>query len=325
MTDIINYIPADEVLSPLCIKYALYLLSLGANGETKQEIMNYLGNEYSSEDFADMNFANYFAINDKYRLRNSYIEKISSLAKVKAAPFDERLIKSINDFVEKETHGLIKKIISSRDLSDETMSIMVNVLYFKSRWNREFLVGKEENFTKTDGCKVKVPMMYRGEGICYYKEDEKNQYLEIPYEDKRFALGVILPRSSGKLPKISIADIQKLSLKKQRVYIRLPKFHQETKVDLVPILKDLGVKKIFTRSAELAGIAEQLQIQKMYQKVVITVDENGTEATAANVTLHSRNCVSEKPIEFIANHSFLYYIVHIESGEILFLGKFDGQ
>jgi serine protease inhibitor len=82
------------------------------------------------------------------------------------------------------------------------------------------------------------------------------------------------------------------------------------------------VKKIFTKKAELDDIAEDLYISDIVQKVVIVVDEEGTEAAAVTVARGIKKSIA---VKFICDHSFVYYIKHVPSQEILFLGKYNGQ
>jgi serine protease inhibitor len=111
----------------------------------------------------------------------------------------------------------------------------------------------------------------------------------------------------------------------------LPKFTQETELDLIPILKNIGINKLFV-NADADDMLESkipsfLSILK--QKAKIIVDKNGTEASA--VTMGSIMFTTMRPnmskvYDFVENHPFKYYIVYSGPSEhssmILFEGTF---
>jgi serpin B len=58
----------------------------------------------------------------------------------------------------------------------------------------------------------------------------------------------------------------------------------------------------------------------------VEVNEEGTEAAAATAVIMRENSVGgsePQPINFLADHPFLFVIEHQESGQILFMGKVE--
>ncbi len=107
--------------------------------------------------------------------------------------------------------------------------------------------------------------------------------------------------------------------------LALPKFRLETAVDLVPVLRQLGVREAFTDDADFGGItqAARLAIDAVAHKAFIDVDEQGTEAAAATaVSFRPLAAVlGPPPVTMTVDRPFLFAIAHLPTGLPLFLGQ----
>ena len=127
----------------------------------------------------------------------------------------------------------------------------------------------------------------------------------------------------GKLQDFDILKTSEKSL--VPVHLEIPKFKIESTIDLVPILKDLGMTDMFNGlTANFSGILkdEGLFVSKAIQKAFIEVDEVGTTAAAATaVVLKQRGGFLPRPEEFIADHPFLFFLRDLQTGLVLFQGR----
>ena len=110
------------------------------------------------------------------------------------------------------------------------------------------------------------------------------------------------------------------------VHLEIPKFKIESTIRLVPILKDLGMTDMFNGSAaNFSGIFEgrRLVVSNAIQKAFIEVDEVGTTATAATAFLFQTRGGPRPPppMEFIADHPFLFFLRDLQTGLTLFQGR----
>ena len=64
-------------------------------------------------------------------------------------------------------------------------------------------------------------------------------------------------------------------------------------------------------------------ISKVIHQSFVDVNEEGTEATAATAVVMSNGGDSSNPIEFNADHPFVFFIQHKETGQILFMGNVE--
>ena len=125
----------NKVYSPLSIKYALAMLSEGANGETKEQIDAILG-EYQAKSYINsknMSFANAMFIRDGYKdeVHGEYINTLKTKfnASIIYDPFEKP--DNINNWVKKNTFGLVDGLIE--DITDLEF-VLANALAIDMEW-----------------------------------------------------------------------------------------------------------------------------------------------------------------------------------------------
>ena len=74
---------------------------------------------------------------------------------------------------------------------------------------------------------------------------------------------------------------------------------------------------------DFSGMTKQtdIAISNVFHKTFIKVDEQGTEAAAATGVVMATRSMPKPPVEFKADHPFVYLIRHQDSNEILFIGR----
>ena len=86
----------------------------------------------------------------------------------------------------------------------------------------------------------------------------------------------------------------------------------------------MGMTTAFEDTADLSGMngKTDLKITAVIHKAFVKVDEEGSEAAAATaVVVGIKSAAPQEPIEFVADHPFLYAIVDRATGAILFFGR----
>jgi serpin B len=113
--------------------------------------------------------------------------------------------RAINAWVSRQTEKRIPELLARPDVTELTRLYLVNAVYLKAEWERWFFEGetKSESFTRLDGTRVEVPMMYKvgGGGCCSdrvpYARDEGWQAVELFYrhadDTAPLAMTMILP------------------------------------------------------------------------------------------------------------------------------------
>ncbi|MBP1911606.1 serpin B [Thermococcus stetteri] len=257
--------------------------------------------------------ANALWVQKGYSLRGEYMRTVREFYLGEAREVDfkgnpEGATKEINEWVEKQTNGRIKDIVSG--LSPLTRLVITNAIYFKANWSSRFEATntRNETFHAPNGT-ILVPMMHQTWRFPYFENNDL-QALELPYEGGRLSMLIILPRG-GKFEKVegnlSAGSIENIieNMREEKVKVALPKFRFEASYKLRNALMDLGMRSAFL-VPDFSGISNDrnLAIEDVLHKSFISVAENGTEAAAATAVVvvgaaspgESRNIKSLRPI-----------------------------
>jgi serpin B len=141
---------------------------------------------------------------------------------------------------------------------------------------------------------------------------------------------IILPRSVDGWKMISrVLDHDRLSKLESRfvareVSISLPRFSTECKFNLRKELSAMGMDHLFGLKADLSGMTgeKNLFVDEVIHQAFIEVSESGTEAAAATAAVISlKSSLGSGPVQFRADHPFLYLIRDNQTGCLLFVGR----
>ena len=273
------------VCSPMSLQYALAMTANGASGQTRQEIIDFLG--YGEEDIDALNeysktlleqlpavdldvtlkVTDALLVNDKFPLLPSFKETVENnyYAAVDNMDFSdpEQVAARINEWASRNTDGFIDNILSASEISEDAVAYIMNALYFKAKWAGgeydpmfESNATKPEDFHLSDGSTIKVDMM-RNMRWHQYAEMDGYKVLAIPYAGYKYYMYILLPDENDinglieKLKTTSWSDILSKMKSDAEVYIRIPKFEIENKYNLNDALHALGVTRPFQ-----SGMAE---------------------------------------------------------------------
>lgn len=334
------------MLSPTSLNFALGMIAEGAKGETKEALKEYLGTDdfaayakqymenikkYNSDEEnygykSKLKIADAVWADDDLKLQDAFKKSVSSnfSAKVENLDFSntDKTCKRINKWCDKNTEGMIPKIITPDTISKDTELCLTNSLYFESGWSGDpwTVSNKKEKF----GDKEKTKYMTCA-GDRYYENDKATAF------GRNYANGLsfigILPNEEGDftLEDLDIESLLKSEPEYDEVDCKMPKLNFETSATLNDMLSDLGLKNIFSNDADFSGIADKnTKVSAVLQKTKLELDENGTKAAA--VTAAVMECMSAmapdpvvKSVELTRPFAFL--IFDEMNNEILFMGK----
>lgn len=334
------------VVCPFSIQTVLAMIHAGAGGNTAKELAT--GSNFPDDSTKVQSFfkvlkleerqlytlksvnklylANRFNINDNYRniVNNVFkadIEKINFIENKKAAY-------TINNWVENQTQNKIKNLIKDDYLGGDTVSVLVNAIYFNADWLDPFHspLTQRRIFRVNRAKQEEVDMMHTVLDTFIHVNEKLNaQFLELPYQSEDVTMTFVLPFEIEGLSHLE-NNIEEV-LKRQpfddtrEVHIVIPKFKMETSISLEPIMQNLGIQEAFTRSANFSAMTvnDSIYLTHVEQKAFIEVTEKGTTAGAATFAISEDRSFGGS--RFIANHPFIYLLRHKTNG-ILFVGKF---
>jgi serpin B len=267
-----------------------------------------------------------------YTLKQPYLDLLATQygAGVRVLDFmnsAEAAREAINAWVDEKTDGRIKEIAAPGSISAGTRLVLTNAILFKAGWAYKFdqQATADGLFTLIDGKQVTTPQMHLRAPLDYV---EKVDYraVRLPYVSQKVEMWIILP-AEGRFKAIQdelgpdlMNDIQQ-QVGMKDVTLTLPSFDFESELPLNLLLAQLGLTAAFCPEGDYSGIAEGggLCIDQAVHKATITVDEEGTEATAATMVAMPASIMEE--IELTVDRPFIFTIVAQESGLILFLGQ----
>ncbi|KAM8920839.1 uncharacterized protein RCH25_015575 [Pelodytes ibericus] len=331
---------ANVFMSPLSISLAFSMLSNGAKSTTRDEIINGLCLN-KTENIAEINKAfrhllkailapcsepkvdigSPLFIDQSLKLLKSFkaIMRNNYFADFKQVDFEEptTAIKEINDYVNDKTEGKIPNLLDR--LGGQTVLVLVNYVFFKAKWEHPFSdrLTMPGQFSLDKSSTITVPMMRRQGMYKVHRDRELNcQILQIPYsstvDQPRTSMFIVVPElgymdnvvntlSAGK------GENWKAEVATSVLEIHIPKFEISTELNLVDILENMGITKVFTKTADLSGIAgtNNLYVSSALHKATLTVNENGTEAVAATAIEVSPELA---PTQFKVDKPFLLVI-----------------
>jgi serpin B len=265
----------------------------------------------------------------------------------------EEAAAEVNALVAETTRGRIRDLVSPDSLNrGDAKIVLANAMYFKATWAERFdpTDTVHQDFHRLDGTDVRAPFLSAcgmqfagsfddGPGFkvlrCRYKPAGS-----FHHPGPRFSMLVFLPhRRDG------VRDLLRLAVAEQGFVTRhtprqlqvvspcmVPKFKFSYRFDAKDALCGLGLAAPFDPvAADLSGAVsnmppmEGLFVSSVEQMCGVEVDEEGTTAAASFYSPSSPSYSPGQPsppppMNFVADHPFLFAIVEDGKGDILFLG-----
>lgn len=338
------------MVSPLSLSMALSMTANGAEGATKEKMLQTMRlDKFSDEErngfyrklkdgllktdpSVKLAIANSIFANKSIALKHDFINANRSFynATVELLDFSRNeSVEIINRWAADNTVGLIREVLDRVDAND--LIYLLNAIYFKGIWNSEF--DKEDTvekpFTREDGTIQNVRMMWQNKTFNY-AADENLQLVQLPYGNESFSMMVLLPAEGKKLEDVVSRILEegywtelKSVLRKAEVDLSFPKFKTEYSKKLNDVLTNMGMGISFTNDADFSSMSDAAaRINLVKQDTYISTDEAGTEAsavTSVGIMLTSMP-ISPDKVVFNANRPFLYIIQENSTGAILFMG-----
>jgi serine protease inhibitor len=344
----------NVVISPLSVRMALAMAYNGADGAAKEAMADVL--DFEGMSLEDVNIMMYSLLSSlgqqgedvQLEIANSfwgqeeenfYDDIVQSCrdcygAELQRVDFrDPGVVQVINGWANEKTHGKIPVIVPEHELIKDNVFAWMNAVYLKAAWTFQFMEERtrEEDFILPDGQRIKVPLM-RQSAKLEYLENEDFQAVCLPYEGGRMGMYIFLPREGKDLSDLRSGLnreswegwIQTLERRQGTIY--LPRFKLEYGEDLTGTLRAMGMEPAFKGNAlpKVFASLDPVALMIVLHKVVIEVDEAGTEAAA--VTYVGGGVISappapSDPFAMRVDHPFFFAIRDNQTGAILFMGS----
>lgn len=349
----------NTLLSPMSLSFALAMLQNGADGQTKEGILdvmqdsdpginnrfntllNYF-NQLSSAEGKDsndippaltLNIANSFWFKKEINPKQDFVNTLKTFynADVYQTNFnDPKTVDQMNLWVEENTNHLLKDTLS--EINPGTIAFLMNTVYFQGNWIKTFDASQttQKPFNVSESESVNVDMMHQENSFEYF-EDASSQIAGLPYYGGS-TMYVLLPTEDIEtfINESSYDDIvTKINSAKNnssRLILDFPKFQYKASNQFKDPLSSAGMETAFSSenadfSKMIETANENVYVSDLFQNTSITVDEKGTEAAAVTVVEMGVTSIPvDEPKVFNCNRPFLFVIQENQTGAILFIG-----
>ncbi len=353
--------PGNLFFSPESISTALAMTYAGARGETAAEMAKtlhftqlpeilhpamsaLLHDLNATHDGYQLAVANALWVQSDFHLRDDFMNLESANYKSAIYSVDfknaaEAARQQINGWVQRQTENKIKDLIMPGVLNSETRLVLTNAIFFKGAWMTSFLKEDTtvEDFHLSSTEIVKIPLMHLTDVFNYF-DGGTFQMLELPYEKNELSMRIFLPKDANGLAALdesmrtNMKTCSRKEMSPRHVTVTMPRFRMEGRFDLKGTLQRMGMGQAFDEQrADFTGMAPRTEMQygnlfigAMIHKAYVDVNEQGTEAAAVSaVTIKHTRIVPKPPppVDFRADHPFLFLICNNRFGDILFMGR----
>ncbi|MFT3952021.1 MAG: serpin family protein [Oscillospiraceae bacterium] len=197
------------LLSPASALMALGMTENGAQGQTAEQMAQalcgmsaeqlnpYLGELVSRWSGGQLNTANsiWFKDDDSLKVKDSFLQTNADYfgADAYAAPFNDRTLKDINNWVSNHTDRQIKKALD--EIPEDAALYLVNTILFDAKWESPYEKSDvhDATFTAADGSEQTAEFMYASDDYVGYLQDENTVGFCRNYEDGKYSFAALLP------------------------------------------------------------------------------------------------------------------------------------
>lgn len=342
-------------VSPVSVATALAMLANGASGTTRDELLRALGAESHGTDALNAAFDDYLASLERERerrgigvpfeltmanatwardgvpIRDAFAATLARdfRAHATTADFgDPATVDAINDWVSKNTRGMIPRVVER--LEKDELLLLINTIAFKGQWLEPFPAAATAPapFTRPGLPTLRVPMMHRSGTFLYARlADRGLTAVAMPYMGGRARMIVVLGDDpNAGVPAIDAAAWTAIrdALRQRAGTVSLPRIDLDRREQLKPVLSAMGLDKMFRAGTDLNGISpENPQVAQVIHFSALDVDEQGTEAAAATVIRLRKGRPPRQvdPFRFVCDRPFFLAIEDRRTGAALFVGR----
>lgn len=342
----------NRVYAPLNVYFALGMLAELTDGESRQQILDLLGQdsiESLRTQASDLWNANYCDDGATTSILASSLwlsenvpfvqETLDTLAETYYASSyqgkmgSEEVNEALRDWINDQTGGLLEEQAEGLELDSDTVLALATTIYFRAKWAEEF---REEDtapgtFHAPNGD-VTCDFMHQSGSDTYYWG---NQFSAIGRVLQASGTMWFLLPDEGVDPEDLLQDPEVMAFleagtdwenrKDLTVNQSIPKFDTAGEIDLINGLKALGVTDVFDHQISdftpMTTEVEEIFVSQAQHAARVAIDEEGVTAAAYTVVSGDAGAgpPPEEEIDFVVDCPFLFAVTSA-SGQLLFAG-----
>ncbi|XP_062385506.1 pigment epithelium-derived factor [Sardina pilchardus] len=326
-------------MSPLSVSLALTQLSMGASDQAEKQLYRALRYHTLQDPKLHATLSGLLVslkapgkgftsaarvlLPRRLRLKPGYLNDVEKQYGVKPSTLTggPRDMKTINDWVKKETGGKINPILSSPLPRNGGIS-SVGAAYFKGKWLTRFSqTSLKENFHLDGQEPVRVSMMHETNyPLKMGKDSDIGCMIAQVQMEEGVSMFIFLPdevtQNLTQIVEVLTAEfVQDLSmtLHPAKAELTLPVLKLSYATDFLPLLPDLGLSEWLANTDLIKITAQPAKISGVFHKVAMEMAPEGSQrATATDQPLH---------MTYRVDRPFVFLIRDEPTGTLLFIGK----
>jgi serpin B len=245
----------------------------------------------------------------------------------------EKAREAINSKVSMQTNRLIPELLRAGSVTDETVLVLTSALYFKAPWATPFHTAFAGEFHPLSGDPASAQMLNRTLPLAYYEGDHFVS-VSVPYRGDQLGMLLVVPEEGAydavrEALSAEAFDAIVNEAGVTAVDLTLPKLDIASEVPAKATLQKLGLTNAFERGAASFPKLESEQashvfLSEVVQQATVSVDEHGTEASAAVAVVGSAGGSAgpaPEPKVVTVDRPFLFAIRDNVTGSLLFVGQ----
>ena len=232
--------------------------------------------------------------------------------------------KSIGNWLDKNTGGMLKESIDEIDLPTDTVLALYSTLFFQAKWDDKFDSKNNTNnvFHGINGDTEATYMNKKLYHMYYYWHDDfsavglslKNgstMWFILPDEDKTTS-DILNSGAYGEMISSSGGENGWQNKKYMKVNLSVPKFDVSSCVNLKDGLNKMGVTKVFDmESSDFTAITSDTPVfvSAVNQSARVEIDEKGVKAaTYIEIPMAGAAEPPKEIIDFVLDRPFVFVI-----------------
>jgi serpin B len=280
-----------------------------------------------------------------YAFEKPFVEELQAWSGASLEPLDfagapEASRQHIDAWVDDATDHHITNLVPPGGITADSRLVLADAIYFRGQWQTPFVKTETRPapFHLSAATAKSVPTMHETTALAFAHTDGV-ELLDMPYTGERLVMTFVLPDTVDGLGEVERRLTSETlrtwlaALAPSRVRVALPSFVIDPGEPLAlrDLLATAGMPLAFDpHRADFRAMGtgsrpeDRLFIGNVFHEAFVKVDEQGTEATAATGVSMMRSMAMRHeplPVEFTADHPFLFLLRDRSSGTVLFLGR----
>ena len=333
----------NRVYSPLNVYMALSMLAEAADGNSRQQILDLLGQKdltalrqknaalwngvYQDDGAVLSRLANalWLAQGDRWQYDTATADTLAKY--YYASTFEGKMgdpayDAALQTWINEQTDNLLREQAADLQFDPDTALALASTICFKAKWSDEFNKGATVD-GKFHAANGDVDCRYMKQGVMGTAYDgNRFTAISLGLDDGAYQMYFFLPDKGVSVEKL-ITDRQVLSVMQDayesglgrylQINMSIPKFDIASDRDLAEGLKTLGVTDVFdAQKGDFGGIlepqTEPVYVSKVDHAARVAIDEEGVTAAAYTVELLCGTGAPTEVLEFVADRPFMFAI-----------------